>query len=113
MEQVLRNLLENAAKYSPRGARIELTAEVQADEVRITVADRGEGIPPEDLDRVFEPFYRSPAAVQSGAQGAGLGLAVCRRLVELCGGGIWAQNRRSGGSAFHVTLPVVRDDSDE
>jgi PAS domain S-box-containing protein len=113
LEQVLRNLLENAGKYSLRGGQVDITAEVLGKEARITVADRGAGIPEEDLDRVFEPFYRSPAAVASGAQGAGLGLAVCQRLVELSGGRIWAEARRGGGTAFHFTLSVVNDAADD
>jgi PAS domain S-box-containing protein len=111
VEQILRNLLENAAKYSPRGGRVELTADARDGQVVVTVADRGTGIPKEDLDRVFEPFYRSPTAVRSGTQGAGLGLAVCRRLVELYGGRIWAEARPGGGSAFRFTLSVVADDT--
>lgn len=113
LEQVVRNLLQNAAKYSPRGGRIEVTAQRVAGELQVTIADRGTGIPAADLDRVFEPFYRSAAAVESGAQGAGLGLTVCRRLVELCGGRIWAEPRRGRGTAFHFTVPVVGDDTED
>jgi PAS domain S-box-containing protein len=113
LEQVVRNLLQNAAKYSPRGGRIEVTAQRVEDELQLTVADRGTGIAAAELERVFEPFFRSSAAVEAGAQGAGLGLAVCRRLVELCGGRIWAEPRRGGGMAFHFTVPVVDDSAED
>ena len=79
----------------------------------LSVIDRGSGIPPEDMDRFFEPFYRTEGTVKTGAQGAGLGLAVCRRLVELQGGRIWAEPRDGGGTAFRFTLPVATVDEDE
>ena len=109
LEQVLRNLLENGVQHSPRGERVEVTADARGAEVLVSVLDRGDGISPGDLDWVFEPFYRAPARVRSGAQGAGLGLAVCRRLVEMHGGRIWAENRPGGGAAFRFTLPLAQD----
>ena len=112
LEQVLRNLTENAVQHSPRGARVEITAVTRGEEVVVSVLDHGDGLTPEDLDRVFEPFYRAPATIRSGAQGAGLGLAVCRRLVEMHGGRIWAENRPAGGAAFRFTLPVAREEEE-
>lgn len=108
-EQILRNLVENAVKYSPRGGRVELTAEPVNGELVISVLDRGSGIADADLDRVFEPFYRAPGVVSAGMQGAGLGLAVCRRLVEMQGGRIWAERRPGGGEALRFTLPITAD----
>jgi len=105
--QVIRNLLENAVKFSPRGQQIEIAAEQQDGAVVVSVLDRGSGVPPEDLDRVFEPFYRPDSTVRSGTQGAGLGLAVCRRLIEMQGGRIWAEAREGGGAVFRFTLPVA------
>ncbi len=105
LEQVLRNLLENAARHSRTGARVEITATAAEHEVVVSVLDGGPGLDPEDLERVFEPFYRSQAAIRAGVPGAGLGLAVCRRLVELQGGRIWAERRPGGGAAFRFTLP--------
>jgi PAS domain S-box-containing protein len=105
LEQVLRNLLENAARHSRPGARVEITAAASEREVVVSVLDGGPGLDPEDLERVFEPFYRSQAAIRAGVPGAGLGLAVCRRLVELQGGRIWAERRPGGGAAFRFTLP--------
>ena len=110
LEQVLRNLLENAVKFSPRGRKIEIKARVEPerpDELTFSVLDRGSGIPPQDMDRVFEPFYRTQEAVKSQSQGAGLGLAVCRRLIEVQGGSIWAEPRPGGGTAFRFTLPAL------
>jgi PAS domain S-box-containing protein len=113
LERVLRNLLRNAVKFSPRGGRIEIKAEPFGRFVLFSVLDRGSGIPAADMDRVFEPFYKTPDAVNTGAQGAGLGLAVCRRLVEWQGGRIWAEPRPGGGTAFHFTLPAILDEGEE
>ncbi|MFN8557419.1 MAG: ATP-binding protein [Dehalococcoidia bacterium] len=107
LEKVLRNLIENAVTYSPRGERVEVTAERAGDAVLVGVLDRGSGFTGDDVDRIFEPFYRLPAAKASGAPGAGLGLAVCRRLVESQGGRIWAERRPGGGAAFRFTLPIA------
>jgi PAS domain S-box-containing protein len=112
IEQVLRNLIENAVRHSPRGGPVEITADERDGGLVVSVLDRGPGVPAADLDRVFEPFYRLPAAIESATQGAGLGLAVCRRLVEMSGGRIWAERRRGGGSAFRFTLPIAADFGD-
>jgi two-component system sensor histidine kinase KdpD len=106
-QQVLRNLLENAVKFAPHGGVIEIAAEAADGEATVSVLDRGSGIPPEDMDRVFEPFYRAANSVRAGTQGAGLGLAVCRRLVEMQGGRIWAEARPGGGTVFRFTVPVA------
>ena len=113
LEQIFRNLLENAVKFSPRGQRIEITAEGDSNEVIFSILDRGSGIPPEDMDRVFEPFYRSEAVIVAAVQGTGLGLAVCKRLVEMHGGRIWAEARPGGGAAFRFTIPSVTEPVDE
>jgi PAS domain S-box-containing protein len=113
LHQVVRNLLENAVKFSPRGQQIEITAEEQEGVIVVSVLDRGSGVPPGDLDRVFEPFYRPDSTVRSGTEGAGLGLAVCRRLVEMQGGRIWAEPREGGGAAFRFTLPLAPGGEEE
>jgi two-component system sensor histidine kinase KdpD len=105
IEQVLANLLENAAKYSPPGTPIELTAFANGAILTVEVADRGPGIPQADLDRVFEKFYR--AANSSGRPGAGLGLAICRGIIELHGGRVEAENRPGDGAVFRFTLPLA------
>jgi len=112
LEQVMRNLLENAVKFSPKGRRIEITAVRRDKDVLFSVLDRGSGIPSTDMDRVFEPFYRTEEAVRTGAQGAGLGLTVSRRLIEIQGGKIWAEARHGGGTAFHFSLPALDERED-
>ncbi|HTE84054.1 MAG TPA: ATP-binding protein [Dehalococcoidia bacterium] len=105
VDQILSNLIENATKYSPPGAEIQLSAHAINNEVVVEVADRGPGIPADVLPHVFEPFYRAPA-VRVRPKGTGLGLAVARGLVEAHGGRIWAANRESGGACFSFTLPL-------
>ncbi len=113
LEQVLRNLLENAVKFSPKGRRIEIAVKARGPSVLFSVLDQGSGIPAEDMDRVFEPFYKTAEAVRTGSQGAGLGLAVSRRLIEIQGGRIWAEARAGGGTAFRFTLPALPDEGEE
>ncbi len=108
IDQVLTNLLENAVRYTPAGSPIEVSAHREGEQVKISVADRGPGIPPADLERVFDKFYR----VEHGQHparypmGTGLGLAVCKGLVEAHGGRIWAELREGGGLIVCVVLPV-------
>lgn len=105
-EQVLFNLLDNAAKYSPGGSRIRLAAEQHGAFVRLSVTDEGDGIPPADLHRVFDKFHRAGGGDRRRA-GTGLGLAICRGFVEAMGGTIEAGNRLDrSGAVFTVTLPV-------
>jgi len=104
IEQVLINLLENAVKYTPPGSEIELSARVGDGGVTVAVADRGAGIPPADEPHLFEKFYRGRSR---GSHGAGLGLAICRGIVEAHGGRIWAENRPGGGAIFQFTLPLT------
>jgi two-component system sensor histidine kinase KdpD len=102
IEQVLINLLENAIKYTPPGTPIAISASAAHDAVTIAVADRGPGIPPGDEQRIFEKFYRS---TRNGG-GAGLGLAICKGMVEAHDGRIWAENRPGGGAIFSFSLPL-------
>ncbi len=105
-EQVLFNLLDNAAKYAPPGSRIDLRARREGDTVAIEVIDEGPGIPPEDLERVFDKFYRVQAEDRRRA-GTGLGLAICRGFIEAQGGRIEARNRRDrSGAVLVLRLPV-------
>jgi two-component system sensor histidine kinase KdpD len=105
-EQVLFNLLDNAAKYAPAGTNIQVAARSQNDQVRVEVRDEGDGIPPADLERIFDKFYRVQAADRKRA-GTGLGLAICRGFVEAMGGTITAGNRTDRkGAVFAITLPV-------
>jgi two-component system sensor histidine kinase KdpD len=103
IEQVLLNLLDNAVKYTPAGTPIEIIATATDRNVTIEVADRGPGLPPGDEEKVFEKFYRADRVARGGA---GLGLAICRGIVQAHGGRIWAQNLPGGGVAFLFTLPL-------
>jgi two-component system phosphate regulon sensor histidine kinase PhoR len=105
LHDVVRNLVENAVHYSPSGTEVRIAANRQSDRYSITVTDSGPGIPPEDLTRVFERFYRVDKS-RSRPGGTGLGLAIVRHLVELHGGTVKAANRPTGGAVFTVTLPV-------
>lgn len=105
MTQVLVNLLDNALKYSPPERGIEISAVVDNGRLEIEVADRGTGIPEQDLKRVFDKFYRIP--IPEGVRGTGLGLSICKGIVEAHGGTIRAENRAGGGLRVVVTLPVA------
>ncbi len=106
-EQVLFNLLDNAAKYSPAGSRIEIGATRDGELVEIEVVDEGPGIPPADFERIFDKFYRVQAQDRRRA-GTGLGLAICRGFVEALGGWIVARNRRDrSGAVLTIRMPVV------
>jgi len=104
VEQVLVNLLENVVKYTPPGTPIEIMAAVADGEARISVADRGPGIPPGSEERVFDKFYCLRTTGTDG--GVGLGLTICRAIVEAHGGRIWAENRDGGGAQFQFSMPL-------
>ena len=104
IEQVLVNLLDNAAKYSPSHTSIEVAARREDGAIVVEIADRGSGLHAEDLERVFEKFYRGKRPY---GRGAGLGLAICRGFIEAHGGRIWAANRPEGGAVFRFTLPLT------
>ena len=104
-QQVIRNLVANAIKFSPEGGALEVRAGVTASgEVHIEVADRGPGIPPAELEQIFEAFVQS-SQTKDGSGGTGLGLAICRKIVEIHSGHIHARNRSDGGAVFHIYLP--------
>jgi two-component system, OmpR family, sensor histidine kinase KdpD len=105
LEQVLVNLLENATRYTPAGTQIEIAAEHQGDRVRIRVADNGPGLPPGSESRIFDKFFRGVALSPDARRGAGLGLAICRGIIEAHGGRITARNRPGGGAEFVIVLP--------
>lgn len=107
--QVLDNLLGNAIKFSPPGGTIAVSATLEGDGdwLHIWVEDEGPGIPPQHLEHIFEKFYRVERGVVRKASGVGLGLHICKSIVEAHGGRIWAENRPEGGSAFHFRVPVA------
>ncbi len=105
MLQVLTNLLDNAVKYSPAKTLVELSVALAEErKVRFSVADRGQGIPALDRERVFDKFFRLDPELARGVGGSGLGLYICRELVGLMGGRIWVDARTGGGSTFVVEL---------
>ena len=110
LARVIENLVGNAAKYAGPGSPVAVEIEADPAGVRLTVLDEGPGVADEDLERVFEPFFRTDEARQR-AGGSGLGLAVSRRIVELLGGTIRAARRPEGGSAFSFTLPLADEDA--
>jgi PAS domain S-box-containing protein len=105
IEQTLRNLISNAIKYSPGSTAIEVGAYRAGDAVEFFVADRGGGIPAPELEMIFSPFYRS-GETSGRAPGAGVGLTVCKRLVEAQGGWIRASHRRGGGMEVRFAIPI-------
>lgn len=105
VEQVLRNLINNADKYSPADQPIEVRAHRDGDEAIMSILDRGPGIPEQEMELIFERFYRS-AGTAKQAGGAGIGLTVCKRLVEAQNGRIWAESREGGGLEVSFSLPL-------
>jgi two-component system sensor histidine kinase KdpD len=104
IDQALANLLENAAKHTPPGTLVRLRAKVQAQEIVVSVEDFGPGLTDAELEGVFAKFQR--AAPEATGSGVGLGLAICRAIVALHGGRVWAEQLPGGGTAFRFALPV-------
>jgi two-component system sensor histidine kinase KdpD len=104
MERVAINLLENAMKYTPSGTAIEISGGIQDQAILVTIADRGPGLPVGAEERIFEKFYQ---VAPGSARGAGLGLTICRSIIEAHGGRIWAANRPNGGAIFSFTIPLA------
>jgi signal transduction histidine kinase len=105
--QVLVNLISNASKFSPAGTSIDITVRRQKSHLRITVADRGPGLPPGRAARLFEPYYRATPVAHGGKEGVGLGLAIVQWIVTQHNGRVAAGNRRGGGARFSFDLPSV------
>jgi len=102
MEQVLANLFLNVEAHTPPGTPVEIHASVSDQHLTIEVCDRGPGLRREDLERIFERFFRAPAAKPGGT---GLGLAIVRGFIEAQGGRVEATNRPDGGAVFSIRLP--------
>ena len=112
IHQIVSNLLHNAIKFTPEGGKITLQAHKDESEnvVVISVHDTGIGIPKEDVDRVFERFYKSDRARTRGRGGTGLGLAISRHIVQVHNGRIWVKSKEHKGSSFYFTLPIATPD---
>ena len=106
LERILYNLLENAVKYSPQGGEIRISARPEEEHLVIGVSDQGSGISPSDQAKLFEPFQRLEESRSDGVGGVGLGLLVCRRLVEAHGGQIWVESELGRGSTLFFTIPL-------
>jgi two-component system phosphate regulon sensor histidine kinase PhoR len=113
LEQVIVNLLHNAIKFTPAGGRVRLIARATGgangvaygEQIQFAIQDTGVGIPPGDLARIFERFYKTDRARATG--GTGLGLAIARRLIEAHDGRIWVESVERQGSTFYFTIPVA------
>ncbi len=106
IEQVLRNLIENAIKYSPDGGKVVIAGEAKDGKIIASVSDEGVGIPPEHQDKVFERFYRVDSPLTSSAPGSGLGLSIVRGHIEAHGGEVWLESTAGKGSKFYFSLPL-------
>jgi PAS domain S-box-containing protein len=107
LEQVILNLLSNAAKYSPEGGDIALSAQTSGKQVAIRVTDNGIGMTPEQQIRLFETFYRADEVVEMNIGGTGLGLAICKYIMDLMGGRIEVESEHGVGSTFSLWLPLA------
>jgi signal transduction histidine kinase len=106
IQQVLANLVGNALKYSPPETTVQVRVEWRDAHLQVGVIDSGMGIPPEELARLFQRFHRTPQAIASGLPGTGLGLYLCRGIIEAHGGRLWAASEGAGhGATFQFTLP--------
>lgn len=106
LDRVATNLLTNAVRYAPPGTTVTVTVERDGAQVRLSVADEGAGVPSEERDLIFEPFYRGAGPATLRHRGSGIGLAVVRRLVERAGGSVAVRDTAGGGACFVVTLPA-------
>jgi signal transduction histidine kinase/HAMP domain-containing protein len=112
IEQVLHNLIMNAIKYSPEGTSVHVRVERRGGDILVAVRDQGIGIAPEHLDHVFERFYRVEGALARQTGGSGLGLPICRGIVDAHGGRIWVESQVGKGSIFSFSLPIIVPDID-
>jgi signal transduction histidine kinase len=107
IKQALMNLIRNAINFTPEGGKIHISAEKKGDGVEISIKDTGIGIPADDLRRIFEPFVRAPAGRSGTTNGAGLGLALVKNIVELHGGSIDIESHENQGTTVTVFLQAL------
>lgn len=109
--EVVSNLLDNADKYSPAEQDIFIAVRADQTEITVSIRDQGPGVPLVSIERIFEKFYRLDSSDSQTAYGYGLGLYLCRQLVEAQGGRIWAENHHQGGAVFSFSIPVWQESS--
>jgi signal transduction histidine kinase len=105
LRRVILNLLDNACKYSPFGAKVDITVTERVDGIVVSVRDRGPGIKKEDLGNIFEKFYRASDKITELTRGSGLGLAISKGIVDAHGGAIWVESEIGKGAVFSFSLP--------
>ncbi|MCX6865078.1 MAG: ATP-binding protein, partial [Verrucomicrobia bacterium] len=111
IEEVLLNLIENAASHTPVGERIEVCVRLEVGVALFSVRDHGPGIRPEELGRVFERYFVGTEPRTDSKRGQGIGLSICRTIVQAHGGGMTASNHPDGGAIFAFSLPVRLEDA--
>lgn len=113
LTQVMDNIISNALKYSPEGGKITFSIKEQEQQIIVSVSDNGVGIPKENLDKIFERFYRVDKARTRKLGGTGLGLAIAKEMVEAHGGRIWASSKEGKGTKISFTLPYIQSEEDD
>jgi signal transduction histidine kinase len=108
---VLRNLIENALRYSEEGQTVTVSLTQTGDYLQVAVTDRGIGIPPKDKDHIFDKFYRAKNAVEKRNEGSGLGLYIARNIINYHNGKIWFESEMGEGTTFYFTIPVKQSAS--
>lgn len=111
--QVLYNIISNALKYSPEGGTVTYRLRDAWELLEISVSDQGMGIPKENVDKIFERFYRVDKARSRQMGGTGLGLAIAKEMIEAHGGSIWAKSEEGKGTTIYFTLPMAADEEDD
>jgi signal transduction histidine kinase len=106
IQRVLENLLENALRHTPSGGRVSVSMKAKADGIQVSIEDTGKGIPAQELPKIFERFYQLEKSRNNDAQGAGLGLAICRRIVELHGSKLQVASELGKGTIFSFQIPI-------
>ncbi|MBU9674905.1 cell wall metabolism sensor histidine kinase WalK [Planococcus sp. CP5-4] len=113
LTQVIDNIISNALKYSPEGGKVRFSVREKEGELLVSISDEGMGIPKENVERIFDRFYRVDRARSRAMGGTGLGLAISKEMINAHGGRIWAQSRYGKGTSIHFTLPYEIDDGGE
>lgn len=113
MTQVIDNIISNALKYSPEGGKVRFSVREKEGELLVSISDEGMGIPKENVERIFDRFYRVDRARSRAMGGTGLGLAISKEMINAHGGRIWAQSRYGKGTSIYFTLPYEIDDGGE